>query len=223
MRWRDVEVPFELRTAEGKRMDEDRSVGTHLSDAIRFMEKCITGESPAYSDNQQWAAFGFIFERWVEKALVEYFGLQRALKVYQQELLCDGVYLTPDAVNVSDGYYEEYKARWRSMRKFTGPDWERWFWKELVQIKAHCHVLGTRKARLVIFFVCGDWKPPAPKLACREFEFEEAELVANWRMVVANARAWEREQGQQSQQSQQPSPWPVREPGESAVDRGLGR
>lgn len=212
MIWRDIPIPFELTTAEGKRMGEGRSAGVHLSDAINLMEKAKLGEDGSGktydNSNLMWAAFGFMFERWVDRALVEYYGFQRALKVSQQELLCDGVYLTPDAFNVDDGFYEEYKARWRSKAKWDGPDWERWFWKELVQVKANAHVLGTKHARLVIFFVCGDWKPPVPHPpVCREFEFSEQELLDNWRSVVAHARVIQkqREQGQQGQASS----WPL--------------
>lgn len=196
MRWHDVQIPFELRTADGRRMGEGRSPGIHLSRVLMFMEKALEDRPRSKSGqpaNDMWAAFGFIFERWVEKALTEYYGFQRAIRVEQQELLCDGIYLTPDAINVEDGCYEEYKARWRSRAKWDGPDWERHFWKELAQVKAVCHVIGTTRARLVIFFVCGDWKPPCPHPpVCREFEFTEQELQHNWNVIVRHKQALER-------------------------------
>jgi len=134
-----------------------------------------------------------MFERWVEKSLVEYYGFQRAIKLEQSERLFENILLTGDALNLEDGAYEEYKVRWRSARKFLDVgEWERWFWKELRQVMANCKVYGTLRARLVVFFVCGDWKPPVPwPPICRELTFTQAELDRNWQVLQGNRLAME--------------------------------
>ena len=201
MQYHDREIDFELRAADGRAMGQGRTPNSlvdgvltvHLSTILRFMEQGM-GERRADDGNVMWAAFGFMFELWIEKALVEYYGFQRSIRIEQSEQLCDNILLTGDALNLTDSCYEEYKVRWRSARKFMDPDeWERWFWKELRQVMANCYVYGTRTARLIVFFVCGDWKPPQPwPPICRELTFEQSELDHNWQVLQGNRRAMER-------------------------------
>lgn len=202
MEYADREIDFRLLSADGRAMGEGRTPNSlvngvltvHLSSILRFMESSMQDRQTAADGNPMWAAFGFMFERWIEKALVEYYGFQRALRIEQGEQLCDNVLLTGDALNLADGVYEEYKVRWRSARKFMDAgEWERWFWKELRQVMANCYVYGTLKARLIVFFVCGDWKPPQPwPPVCRELTFTQAELDHNWQVLQGNRRAMER-------------------------------
>lgn len=194
MKYEIHEIDPPLTRADGSKWGEGRSEGRHLSSIIHYMRVAV-GDLKADSDfggNNNWARVGLIFELMVENAMRVYFGNAGRVLVAQQEQELDGILMTPDAWNLSDGSYEEYKARWRSSKKL-GRDEEtpeaqervfvRNFWPELVQVKANAYKAGTLRARLIVFFVCGDWRPPRPALIAVEFVFTQEELEENWEMV----------------------------------------
>lgn len=186
MIYRDIPFTFDLTTADGRRMGEGRSPGIHLSDVIKYMRLTIAKEKIRETGSDNWAMLGFAFENVVEDALVRYFGKAKGREVVSQSECCvDGIFITPDGYDLSDGSYEEYKATWRSLKKLD--DFHKWFWHWEVQLKGNCYAAGTNKARLVMFFVMGDYsfRPPegGPQLRCREYEFTDEELEENWEMV----------------------------------------
>lgn len=183
-----IQVPFYFKKtdASGKAMGVGRSKGRHLSEIITHMRRQV-GELKPGRGNDTFMTMGFLFELMVERALQEYFVLGGRSVVKQGETELDGIFMTPDAVNASDGRLEEYKATWKSAKKIATPElFERHFWYWLMQIKAYCYAMGCTKARLVVLFVNNDWNPPEPKLYCFEFEFEQGELIHNWNIVKAH-------------------------------------
>ena len=62
------------------------------------------------------------------------------------------------------------------------------FDKYFTQIKSYCYHLGTNHARLIVFFVNGDKRPPVPCILAWDIEFNEIELVEEWSMMVNFAK-----------------------------------
>lgn len=207
---------YEQLSADGRRMGEGRSAGVHLSDVIRWMRVHGMGEKLGDPADRAQATdlmtMGFVLERAIEVAMRDYFSMQRNV-VAQGETFLDGIYMTPDGVNVDDGAVEEDKFTKMSLRKVLvmeeGPEgklrpklhnglplvdqqkFERAFWYWVVQVASNCYGVGSTKGRIIACFVNGDysWKPPLGNTIFMQFDlgFEEWELKRNWAMVC-NAR-----------------------------------
>lgn len=172
-----------------------RPSGLHVSGLVRAAYKNLKGTEPkAIEGEQPWvrALAGFLWERALEYAFTEYMQKERGTADKQtscQYMLGDGraVTGTPDGINGE--YIEEYKATWRSMRKWSeDPEAEFWMW--LAQVKAYCFMTGRTKARFFIFWVNGDYSYKTgrgPQVTTCEMEFTEEELLDNWRMLLAHA------------------------------------
>jgi hypothetical protein len=63
------------------------------------------------------------------------------------------------------------------------------FAKYFTQMKAYCYWLDTPHARLIVYFVNGNWRPPIPCLLAWDFEFTTVELVENWHKLTNHARS----------------------------------
>jgi hypothetical protein len=61
------------------------------------------------------------------------------------------------------------------------------FNKYFTQMKCYCYHLQTPYARLYIYFVNGDWKPPVPVFLAWDFEFSMMELKEEWAMMRNHA------------------------------------
>lgn len=63
------------------------------------------------------------------------------------------------------------------------------------QMKAYCYHLDLGHARLLAFFVNGDYRPPKPELLAWDIEFSSRELRENWQMLLnhVNAKPYLRE------------------------------
>ncbi len=87
----------------------------------------------------------------------------------------DGLSASPD---VLDG--EEIKSTRMSAGKFVPSDQPKW----IAQMMAYCKALRRKKFELVVFFICGDYKPPFPDLKSWSFEFTQSEIDENWKRLV---------------------------------------
>jgi len=188
MEFISLPLVYEPTSSDGRPMGEGRSVGVHLSDIIKFMRVRGMGEKLDGKGNQDLMTMGFIFEKTIETAMRDYFAMQRPIVIPQNETLLDGIYMTPDATNVEDGYQEEYKFTKKTLKKaLEKEDFERHFWFWLVQVASACHAMGTDLARIIACFVMGDWswKPPNGDTAfrCFDLRFEPWELTNNWDLV----------------------------------------
>lgn len=76
----------------------------------------------------------------------------------------------------------EIKWTWMSSKGAPEhPKFDKWF----TQMKAYCHHLGTRLARLYVYFACGDYTYPlTPQFHVYDTEFTPQELQENWDMLV---------------------------------------
>ena len=99
------------------------------------------------------------------------------------ELERDGIFLTPDGMDIADWVHEEWKATYKSMRH-DPHEYYRYWW----QIKAACYVIGTNLARLRVWFIRGDYKNSGPQWKSWEVEFTDRELEENWMAIVSHAK-----------------------------------
>jgi hypothetical protein len=188
-----------------------RSPGTHLSQVIKYLRSKL-GEL-TLTGNDNFAAMGFVFELWVEKALAQYLTFDEADMIEPGECCVDRIYMTPDRFNPflgPDGTVLEFKSTHKSLGGSKNTPaiivdgeivvevlQERfWFW--LVQLMAYCRAMGTRRGIIVAAFLNGDYtyRPPmgGPQFIVIECEFTEKEIEENWALVKREARAMEREE-----------------------------
>jgi hypothetical protein len=184
---------YELRTANNLRMGEGRTKEIHLSDILRWMRVRMEGEFKG--DNPNFAMMGFVFEVLLAQSISTYLIAQRDTVISPGECEMDGIWLTPDGLDVASEILEEYKATWKTMRKIDDLEGEFWYW--LAQIKAYCRALGTRKARLIALFVNGNYTycdpDGGPRLKSIDLEFTAQEIEENWTMILNNRRAMVKE------------------------------
>jgi hypothetical protein len=158
-----------------------RASGLHLTDIIKYIQDQINPyKGEGFSDAQLTMEIGFIWEDLLSYVLGNRIGKRL------NDLECDGIYCNPDGLGYDpeDGktpVVEEYKCTWRSMRKPPTDD-PRW----MMQIKAYCHVLGTRIAVMYICYLMGDYKGSGPQSRAFRIEFTEQEIEENWNTILAH-------------------------------------
>lgn len=170
--------------------DKDtRSPGLHLSAIVRDL--LVRMEPKKYSDNTvsdpvlfRWES-GFVWEELWSRALLRAQGF-----FIQPEIILDGIYMTPDAVDPKTEELWEFKFTWKKYALDPALEGEK-FWSWFVQMKAYLWGLGLRRARLVVLFANGDYKGTGPLPLVRRYEFTKQELKENWRMLTAHAKTME--------------------------------
>ena len=167
----------------------------HVTDIIHELEKIIhPGRyKREFTEEQldQFAVVGFFWERvlggiWRDTEIRRSDG--RLIRPPEQYL--DGVYLSPDALDVEDWVVEEFKATWISSNLDIASDPRVFKWRS--QTKAYCRALDTRRCRLRALFVCGHWRPPVPVVKLYEIEYSKNELLENWLALLrlAKRKGW---------------------------------
>jgi hypothetical protein len=97
-----------------------------------------------------------------------------------------GTSFSPDYLfSADDLILGEFKLSWYSMRDAP---FDVKFSKWLTQCRLYCYWLGITKVRLFVYFTCGDYAPPSPKLRAWEITFSRKELVAEHREIMRHAR-----------------------------------
>ena len=171
-----ISIPFPRHT------HPSRSPGTHLSDILDFIEAMAFGkkkfkETP---NSYLFAEMGFMWER-VAKAQDQ----ARLGELFIDPELClDGIYLSPDGVDLLHNNLIEYKFTWKSSART--PTWEnqRWMW----QTKAYCKALGMDRVLFRVLYINGSYYPFEPVYDNTLCVFSQEELDNNWNMVLTNAR-----------------------------------
>ena len=104
----------------------------------------------------------------------------------------DGVVYSPDLLIFNgETRLGEIKLTWMSSREVpreTAAGFPPKFDKYFVQMKAYCHHLETPYARLLAYFVNGDYRPPRPELLAWDITFTAQELRDNYQMLLNHAR-----------------------------------
>ncbi len=80
---------------------------------------------------------------------------------------------------------EEFKCTWKSQHNYGNVEQQAlWMW----QLAGYCYMLGYRYARLHVFWVNGNYRPPAPDYRVYLLKFGEEELERFWQTVVLKYR-----------------------------------
>lgn len=175
----------------------------HVSEVIRWVDHKTfhRGKRPPTSELSQAGlaqmalrtSIGFAWEALIRTALRDVWCTNNPENsphrfVSPGQLEKDGIYCSPDWLDIRDKAVEEFKATWRSSRHDIETD----FWSWMVQVKAYCYVLEVNVVRLRTFFVNGNYKD-GPEIKMWEITFSARELADNWIMILNNARAMEKE------------------------------
>lgn len=167
-----------------------RSAGTHISTVYndlyqRLEPKRFTGGKP---DPVRLEA-GLSFENMIEQEMAKRLSAFRPGEIVTPE----GIIMSPDLI-LLNGHARvgELKLTWLSMKEMptaptngVPPKFE----KYLTQLKAYCHGMSVREARLIVYFVNGDYRPMMPCLKAYDIEFTQRELDENWTMLMRHAKS----------------------------------
>ncbi len=175
-------IPGDVFPVQGSGLP--RPSGLHVSDIYSDIDRTLNG-SPDQWENA--TEPGFLWEDVFSKAWMDKAVARGAIFRPEPELL-DGVWVSPDGVNLDGVRLEEYKFTWRSS---TRPPEDNWKW--MTQMKAYCHALGLTEANLRVFYANGDYRQNRkPLYQGFRFTFREDELRENWEMLTnhAKSRGW---------------------------------
>lgn len=176
IRWTDVDG----RTPKEKLGSDDRSSGVHLSGIIRYcLDLDKSDRDPDFMPLCM--ALGLAWEAWAV-------GLFPDVVWQPGEEELDGVFCTPDGMSVMgigdnrEVVLEEWKATYKSRARYGSNILGQplWMW----QLCGMCKVLGVRYARLHIFWIAGDYRPPTPKYVTYLIEFSQTEIDLFWDRVI---------------------------------------
>ena len=134
---------------------------------------------------------GLSWERLLEEAIKDRIGAMGCGR--PGELIGpEGIIYSPDLI-IFNGSIRlgEIKLTWMSSREVPRekdygfpPKFE----KYLTQMKCYCYCLETPYARLIAFFVNGDYRPPTPELLAWDITFSPRELKEEWATMMNWAR-----------------------------------
>lgn len=166
---------------------QPRLPGVHVSDVIKHIVK-VGGlrKTEGYTDDDL-AEFGIFGRVWEHHLALTLFQPPRYERVGVVEL--DGILGSPDAVDFDEYAVAEFKMAWASCSEIDKATdkaaalkskfpWYIW------QIASYCHMLSMVRARLVVAFVNGNYKPPKPCTRQYSIIFTAAELTQHWRNLV---------------------------------------
>ncbi len=152
---------------------------------------------------------GLIFESLLEEGLQAKFGLMLGGERPGEFLTDEGIAYSPDLIIFPENrtVLGEIKLTWMSafycpispdqaIRTGLKSNWDGRssvefpdkFAKYFVQMKAYCYHLHTNHARLIAYFVNGDYRPPSPCLLAWDMQFTDVELIENWKMLRNHAK-----------------------------------
>lgn len=181
-----------------------RTSGIHVSGVIRAIAiqmKYLEPDDPEDSNRFDLQAktricLGLAWEDWLSKRIPElqyHFG-----EVVQDGIIMspDGFSFMPDAVGAETGRVHEFKLTWKSQNRSKA--WiKEWMW--LAQMKSYCKAMGVTESWLHVYWINGDYGGGMGGLGtgpCYEvyrFEFTQAEIDLNWKLILNNAHKAEAE------------------------------
>jgi len=131
---------------------------------------------------------GFAYEEALENAWADRINrLSNFDMVRPGEVELDGIYGSPDGISFPNGVttLEEYKLTWYSMhsKKFL-LDMPTWQW----QTKGYCKMLNLTNCIFRVFWVNGDYRPPAPAYRAYSVKYTQEEIDQNWDNLKNHAR-----------------------------------
>ena len=160
----------------------ERTEGLHLGHILDLIEKDMGVDYSSHPwDSHTTMNVGFIWERVLKDSILR--AQVEAGEIIQiGEVIQDGILMTPDAINTTNGSVEEWKFTWKSINRDIASFYRYWW-----QIKSYCLACHTRTATLRVLFAMGDWKnSPGPQYRVWRAEFSEQELEENWKMILGH-------------------------------------
>jgi hypothetical protein len=210
--------PFTLRDLATTIEVPARSVGVHVTQItgaiMRRIDPKRYGREFDRAGRENYQETGFLWEEILGRAIAfraidgqgTPWGLPEEFRFRPGEIERDGIIGSPDAfalLPTADApVIEEYKATWKSMTPFLTPDADdakklsaledKRYLGYLLQIKSYCAMVHADRARLVIFFINGDYTKMAPVPRAFELQFGLVELEEHWMMIgnVARKEGW---------------------------------
>jgi hypothetical protein len=170
---------------------EPRTSGLHLSGIIRVLAQDMRLLDPEDDiaglplEARLRMAVGLAWEEWLHHQYPE-------VLYHPGELCQDGILMTPDGVGDDETMYE-FKATWKSEKKVLGNGYEascNWMWQ--AQNMGYLKALKWRRVHQCILFLNGNYKapgafgPPSPVFRELEIEYDQPEIEANWKLILAN-------------------------------------
>ncbi len=172
--------------------DPDRPKGLHLSQIINSM---MVGLDPGRYNKRdqsevervagvQKMATGVAFETLMERTIIKALHPQ----VFRPAAICcDGVWMSPDAVDPEEWCPHEYKLTWYSTSKECPTDPVYWPW--IIQIRCYARALDADHGYLTAYHINGNYKPPRPiPPRTWRLDFTKEELDGTWYAVLQHAR-----------------------------------
>lgn len=182
-----------------------RSAGLHMSDIYNdYYQRADPKRYRGGPLDMVRMAAGTVLESVFEQALAIGMNGERPGEFQTAE----GIYYSPDIIAFEGKIIVlgEIKATWMSCKdvpvspeqaKKTGVEctWDgksiasfpKQFDKYFSQMKLYCYHLRTPYARLLIYFVNGNWRPPAPVFLAWNFVFTAQELNEEWYLMRNHA------------------------------------
>lgn len=174
----------------------ERSPGLHMSqiygDIFSDLEpkRFVRGSIP----NPLHLELGLAFEEMLEVRLLERWGPHLGERPPEQ-MTVEGIAYSPDLLIFDDakglilGEIKLSRLSSRDVPREVSNNFPPKFDRYFMQMKAYAYHLGTRHARLFVFFVNGSYAPPMPEFLVWDLTFSEIELRENWQMMLNHARA----------------------------------
>jgi hypothetical protein len=173
------EAPEVVSLLTGRLQDQEPREGIHLSDLTGCLGKPYWKRKHPVSLPPH-TLLGFALGWGLQWAI---FGVDA-----EQELPeVDGIRCSVDAM-ITPEDLGEFKSTRKSSKDFHPREQEYW----LQRAMGYCKVAGKSSIYVVVFFVCGDYRPPRYELKAWQIEFTEEELADNWQQMVARKRMLER-------------------------------
>jgi hypothetical protein len=186
-----TDIPFDYSTLSlSPEKDKPRSAGLHLTDITKHRLSSFginRAGKGTYDDNQRHMLFehGFLWERIVGYILNQ---TNSGEIVRPGEVCLDGIYATPDAINVVWWHLEEWKStyvREKNMVKTlrNGSTFvdiathkPEWLW----QAMAYCRFFNMTRVIFRIWF----WGDMPARVRQVQVDFTPAEIEQNWYMIL---------------------------------------
>ena len=108
-----------------------------------------------------------------------------------EQVTSEGIFYSPDLI-IFNGHTRlgEIKLTWMSSKEVPReiangfpPKFDKYF----VQMKAYCYHLELAHARLLAFFINGNYRHNGPELLAWDIDFTKRELTENWTMLKNHA------------------------------------
>ena len=164
------------------RQSHARSDGVHLSQIIRDLEETLYPNK--YAGTTHWnlniaAQVGVMWELVLERAYRDLFAVDVG------ELICDGVFGTPDGVGFDDDgpYVEEYKATYKGSDKSPVD-----VFHYRMQGLGYCKMLGVDRVMYRIIHLMGDWKGSGPQYRVWMIHWDQQEIDETWQSLLNHAK-----------------------------------